>query len=372
MLRIKTTSGVRDLLPADLQGKQAKADKDNIWLDYPVEQMDALMDALATASATHHPWPLGWDLGTTQENIGRAFRAYMKSEAKAQAKADGKLDPEIVVTLEKLIKRVDAGTSKKILAAYAAIGVSATQVDKNWDVTVPGHRTLRVWDLSTLRCPWIYGETPEHQKAREYHYIGARRTLREMMATALGVLLPEDLAAKTAWLQENGFLPPAKPKVRRHGDWTCGCCWGVHAVGQDGLLVHHGYRRPGYGYIIGDCSAVGYEPWERSTKATEMMLEYTMARAVTIAKQLADGYDRVPVRGNDGKYDWVDQTDTRYTDAEKTYRDNQTRVLEYLWQGGFLSIPWLRAAIRGWQPETTGAVGAPDVTPTEACFNRTV
>lgn len=38
---------------------------------------------------------------------------------------------------------------------------------------------------------------------------------------------------------------------------------------QDRRLVHHGYRRPGYGSIEGDCFGVGYEPYERSTRAGE-------------------------------------------------------------------------------------------------------
>jgi len=49
---------------------------------------------------------------------------------------------------------------------------------------------------------------------------------------------------------------------------TCGVCEREIAV-QDGRLVHHGYRRPGDGQIHGDCFAVGYEPYERSTKACE-------------------------------------------------------------------------------------------------------
>lgn len=49
---------------------------------------------------------------------------------------------------------------------------------------------------------------------------------------------------------------------------TCGVCEREIAV-QDGRLVHHGYKRPGTGSIHGDCFGVGYEPYERSTKACE-------------------------------------------------------------------------------------------------------
>jgi len=39
-----------------------------------------------------------------------------------------------------------------------------------------------------------------------------------------------------------------------------------------GLLVHHGYRRPGVGYIIGDCPGVEHQPYEKSTDACDWYL----------------------------------------------------------------------------------------------------
>lgn len=56
---------------------------------------------------------------------------------------------------------------------------------------------------------------------------------------------------------------------RRQG--TCGVCerrikLTLQADGRM-ALVHHGYRRPGYGHIEGDCFGVGYEPHEHSPKA---------------------------------------------------------------------------------------------------------
>ena len=36
--------------------------------------------------------------------------------------------------------------------------------------------------------------------------------------------------------------------------------------------MHHGYRRPGVGYIIGDCPGVGYEPYETGTGACDHYL----------------------------------------------------------------------------------------------------
>ena len=48
---------------------------------------------------------------------------------------------------------------------------------------------------------------------------------------------------------------------------TCGVC-GRSIKVRNGKLVHHGYSRPGTGFIEGDCFAVGAEPYERSLTAT--------------------------------------------------------------------------------------------------------
>ena len=45
----------------------------------------------------------------------------------------------------------------------------------------------------------------------------------------------------------------------------CPVCEAEYKV-RGGKLVHHGFTRPGDGQIHGDCFAVNYEPYERSTK----------------------------------------------------------------------------------------------------------
>lgn len=53
---------------------------------------------------------------------------------------------------------------------------------------------------------------------------------------------------------------------------TCGVCEGNYKRDSGGGLVHHGYQRPGHGYIVGDCFGVGYQPWELSPKSVEKYL----------------------------------------------------------------------------------------------------
>lgn len=49
---------------------------------------------------------------------------------------------------------------------------------------------------------------------------------------------------------------------------TCPVCEGTFKL-HDGKMVHHGYKRPGHGSIVGDCYAVGREPYEVSCEATK-------------------------------------------------------------------------------------------------------
>lgn len=60
---------------------------------------------------------------------------------------------------------------------------------------------------------------------------------------------------------------------------TCQCCFGQQVVkarkGSSVLkMVHHGYNRPGTGYIVGDCRGVSEEPYELSCEATKRWLAY--------------------------------------------------------------------------------------------------
>ena len=61
----------------------------------------------------------------------------------------------------------------------------------------------------------------------------------------------------------------SKPNMKTRFLGFCAICEGTYKI-HKGNLVHHGYKRPGDGYIHGDCFAVGKEPHETSPKvATE-------------------------------------------------------------------------------------------------------
>jgi hypothetical protein len=56
---------------------------------------------------------------------------------------------------------------------------------------------------------------------------------------------------------------------------------------RSGKLVHHGYERPGKGYIVGDCPGVGYEPYETGTGAADHYLSaYVIPRVRALSNAL--------------------------------------------------------------------------------------
>ena len=74
---------------------------------------------------------------------------------------------------------------------------------------------------------------------------------------------------------------------------------------RGGVLVHHGYRRPGVGYIIGDCYGVHKLPYETSSKTAESFLEMVVLPEIrgTSAhlRQLMQGPERLPFERYDAE-----------------------------------------------------------------------
>jgi hypothetical protein len=295
----------------------------------------------------------------------------------ADAAASGELDPDLKVALEKLLKGHNVAI-KAILAAYDFLGVEIEKKDAVWVVRVDSHdatitaedRSGRKYspsdyDLASVRLPFIYQEAYEAREAREAPYKAVRLAIRVRIGKALGLVeLPEDAKKSKAWRIENGFEAPPRPKERRNGDWTCAFCWQVHAVDKSVLLVHHGYKRPGHGSIVGDCTGVGGLPWERSPEGAKLSLEDNMARSDYYADRVLNGCFRLDVEERNpttGKTEtvWIFKDDPRWPEADRKQRLADERVLQALWSDWFCSIPWLRAAIREWKYEETGAAGAP-------------
>lgn len=61
---------------------------------------------------------------------------------------------------------------------------------------------------------------------------------------------------------------PKKECVKPRAE--CQICEGRYATDKDGTLGHHGYKRPGWGFISGDCSGEGHKPYP----ATDALVKY--------------------------------------------------------------------------------------------------
>ena len=84
---------------------------------------------------------------------------------------------------------------------------------------------------------------------------------------------------------------------------TCPVCFGDYVVNQPNhvkggqKMVHHGYQRPGIGYIVGDCHGVGFQPFELSCEGTKSWLSVLKNTLRLRAESLAtlDARDEVMV-----------------------------------------------------------------------------
>jgi hypothetical protein len=70
----------------------------------------------------------------------------------------------------------------------------------------------------------------------------------------------------TRCAKQLGIVAAPKPVAKNLG--TCPCCFRSQKTLVGRYMVHHGYQRPGYGYIVGDCFGVKYPRFEDSCEGT--------------------------------------------------------------------------------------------------------
>lgn len=91
-------------------------------------------------------------------------------------------------------------------------------------------------------------------------------------------------------------------EARGHREGACPVCYGDFIVHKN-VMVLHGYQRPGWGYVVGDCFGVGYAPLEVSPNGLIRYVDHLKLVQINIERTLADlpklthlevqeGYDR--------------------------------------------------------------------------------
>ncbi len=77
------------------------------------------------------------------------------------------------------------------------------------------------------------------------------------------------------------------------------------------VMVHHGYKRPGTGYIYGDCFGVGYPPYELSAEGCEAYL-------VQLAEWIKRQKERVAnIKARQEMECWLGMPESKYRPAEE-------------------------------------------------------
>ncbi len=234
-----------------------------------------------------------------------------------------------------------------------------------------------------------YTSDPEAEAAR----LIFMEWLKNAAAVALGGDVAEKLARKAQGLPMEARS--ADPAVR-----TCGACWrdikatatkfqggrdpAGHRHGTNLYLVDHGYTIK-WGRT-GSCPGVATLPWEESDEAARLEITALLSVSTHVTAEwrkwtgFVEQYDAgntkglpgIPKRGDrtspygvkpveyeeiilrptgDTKYEWRDKAAYAEADALRFLRDK-------LWSKHFGSIPYMRAALREWEPQAADVVPA--------------
>jgi hypothetical protein len=119
---------------------------------------------------------------------------------------------------------------------------------------------------------------------------------------------------------------------------NCQICEGDFKL-HEGRMVHHGYERPGHGYIVGDCSGVREVPYEVSCeliksykaglevlltekKAALADLEAGKVTQISTSRQNYNGQieTKIFIAGVTALYTWLDAVQSRAYDLKSTIR----------------------------------------------------
>jgi len=123
------------------------------------------------------------------------------------------------------------------------------------------------------------------------------------------------------WCEDEGHMPNAATTIRHVG--FCPVCQGIWKV-QSGLLVHHGYRRPGDGEIHGDCFGVQREPHELSPTTARLYLHSSVDPSVERAQRAVDDLKTEPEQMRFEKFD--PEEARRLRDAGEPLRGSYVKV----------------------------------------------
>lgn len=99
------------------------------------------------------------------------------------------------------------------------------------------------------------------------------------------------------YLQTEEHVPASERT--REGTGTCSVCFNNVKVSRSGKIVLHGYQRPGYGAIRGECFGVGYPPFEIAVEGVVAYIAHLTGEIAKIKEDIRDlksgKTDRIPI-----------------------------------------------------------------------------
>lgn len=211
--------------------------------------------------------------------------------------------------------------AKEYTTVLGLIGWKVEQVKDGRSVvavvfTAPNGETRRAEKGPTERWVTFYNVTPFLREQ------GAQKAISDL----LGLPTHEEETAKRE-------LYGVQYSIENSG--LCSCCFRLQKLDANGNLVHHGYERPGYGYIVGDCYGVGLKPLEVSCDGTKSFLSEVLEPNAETAEKMLQSFLTSPptsmqvtrrgVSSRDAVQVTVDATTTPKWDTEGKYPGHEYR-----------------------------------------------
>lgn len=279
------------------------------------------------------------------------------------------------------VRKGSSLTGTKWARALELMGLKAEKVKSGRKLV--GYR-VALPDMDEALYKVEYGSlTLEGEPEYEYHrdgspekeaYEAARDDWREANKAARKVL--KGLASKVLGLEDPDERKGHPPRARDYRTdltiRTCPVCFrDIKASDHThGKIADHGYTIDP-GYRTGSCAGTGRLPWEKSCDPAVEEIPHLLAYSERVEARLAaltsGEVTELKVRGS---YDWktreyewvaVGPDDYRWESALRSAVTDAKRTLVNLWNGHYGSIPWMRMAVRTWEPVADDhiAVGPP-------------
>ncbi len=164
---------------------------------------------------------------------------------------------------------------------------------------------------------------------------------------------------------------PSAPRTTENSG-TCGYCFRNIKLSRDGGLhmVMHGYRRPGHGYVVGNCGGVKFGPFELTPDGTKARVRDEKSTLDFFTNQLRliekGGEDVIFMSTYGLPYSPKAQEPRPVTSSMKEWKTVRSRAVARLKDQAALSqdsVDLFEALVAGWEKKPLPGAGTPHRSP---------